>query len=79
MKQHLEILLREEWEFFEALCAEWADEHGGDFVVIGKQTFGGFHKSYEAAMQAGVRAFGLTAPFLVARVRTHKKPTVLES
>jgi hypothetical protein len=65
-----ESALQEELRFFADHEQEWAAQHRGEFVLIGKQTFAGFHKSYEDAMRAGVRAFGPVAPFLVRQIHT---------
>lgn len=63
-----EAALREELRFFTRHEQEWAPQHRGEFVLIGKQTFAGFHKSYEDAMRAGIRAFGPVAPFLIRQI-----------
>ena len=60
--------LQDELRFFREHEREWAGEHGGQFVLIGKGTFGGFHRSYEDALRAGIRAFGPVAPFLVREI-----------
>ena len=64
-----EAALREELRFFARHEQEWAAQHRGEFVLIGKQTFGGFHKSYEDAMRAGIRAFGPVVPFLIRQIQ----------
>lgn len=66
-----ESALQEELRFFARHEHEWAAQHRGEFVLIGKQTFAGFHKSYEDAVRAGLRAFGPVAPFLIRQVRTN--------
>ena len=63
-----ELLLQDELHFFREHEREWARERGGWFVLLGKETFGGFHRSYEEALQAGLRAFGPVAPFLVRKI-----------
>jgi len=60
--------LPRELEFFRRHQREWVAEHRGQFVLIGKQTFGGFHPSYDAALHAGTRIFGLATPFLIEQV-----------
>jgi hypothetical protein len=55
-------------EFFRRHKPEWLPEHRGEFVLIGKQTFGGFHPTSDAALRAGTRMFGLAAPFLIEEV-----------
>ena len=66
-----EKLLREEFQFFNRHQEEWAALHSGEYVLIGRKTFGGFHKTHEDATRAGLRAFGL-APFLVRRVKARQ-------
>ena len=63
-----EKLLQDEMRFFHEYESDWAAQHAGCFVLIGKGTFGGFHTTYEDAMRAGIRAFGPVAPFLIRRV-----------
>jgi hypothetical protein len=63
-----EAVLEQELQFFLQHEREWAREHRDRYVLIGKSTFGGFHPSREAALQAGIRAFGPVSPFLVRRV-----------
>jgi hypothetical protein len=58
-----EKLLGEELQFFMRHEEEWAALHAGEYVLIGRNTFGGFHRTHEDATRAGLRAFGL-APFL---------------
>lgn len=43
-------------------------EHRGEFILLGKQTFGGFHKTHTEAMKAGIRMFGPVSPFLVEQI-----------
>ena len=66
-----EAALQEEMRFFAEHEQEWAAQHRGEFVLIGRQMFAGFHKSYEDAMRAGVRAFGPVAPFLIRQIQTN--------
>lgn len=63
-----EKLLREELQFFFRHQDEWFALHAGEYVLIGRNTFGGFHHSHEDATRAGLRIFGL-APFLVRRIK----------
>lgn len=63
-----EALLQHELRFFREHESDWAAQHAGCFVLIGKGTFGGFHMSYEDAMRAGIHAFGPVAPFLIRRI-----------
>jgi hypothetical protein len=62
------VQLGHELAFFHQHKKEWLPRHQGEFVLIGKQTFGGFHKTYSGAVQAGVRMFGLVTPFLVEEI-----------
>lgn len=66
-----EKLLREEFQFFNRHQEEWAALHAGEYVLIGRNSFGGFHKTHEDATRAGLRAFGL-APFLVRRIKARQ-------
>ncbi|HKT49716.1 MAG TPA: hypothetical protein VJV96_05445 [Candidatus Angelobacter sp.] len=66
-----EKLLREELQFFSQHQGEWAARHAGEYVLIGRSAFGGFHNTHEDATRAGLRAFGL-APFLVRRIKARQ-------
>ena len=68
LRKQMSVQLPRELEFFRRHKREWLADHRGQFVLMGKQTFGGFHSSYEAALQAGTRIFGLAAPFLIEQV-----------
>ena len=68
LRKQMSAQLPREMEFFRRHKREWVAEHRGEFVLIGKQTFGGFHATYDAALQAGTRIFGLAAPFLIEQV-----------
>jgi hypothetical protein len=63
-----EKLLGEEFQFFFRHRDEWAAQHAGEYALIGRGAFGGFHRTHEDATRAGLRAFGL-APFLVRRIK----------
>jgi hypothetical protein len=43
-------------------------EHRGEFILLGKQAFGGFYKTRGEAMKAGIRMFGPVHPFLVEQI-----------
>lgn len=64
----VETVLQDELRFFREHESEWAAQHAGCYVLIGKGTFAGFYSAYGEAMRAGIRAFGPIAPFLVRRV-----------
>lgn len=66
-----EKLLGEELQFFTRHQSEWAGLHSGEYVLIGRGTFGGFYKTHEDATRAGLRAFG-PAPFLVRRINVRQ-------
>lgn len=66
-----EKLLHEELEFLMQHQEEWAGLHYGEYVLIGRGTFAGFHKTHEDATRAGMRAFGL-APFLVRQIKARQ-------
>lgn len=65
--------LGNELAFFHRHKQEWMAKHRGEFVVVGKQTFGGFYKTYLEALQAGTRMFGLVDPFLIEEIREEEK------
>jgi hypothetical protein len=64
--RHQAAQLSEELAFFHE--QEWIAEHRGEFILLGKQTFGGFHKTHTEAMKAGIRMFGPVSPFLVEQI-----------
>jgi hypothetical protein len=68
LREQMAAQLPLELEFFRRHKAEWLAEHRGQFVLIGKQTFGGFHLTYDAALRAATRMFGLAALFLIEEV-----------
>lgn len=70
LRQAEDAALQEELSFFREHESEWAREHSGQFVLIGKGIFGGFHRSYEDALRAGIHAFGPVEPFVVRKIGT---------
>jgi hypothetical protein len=68
LREHMSLHLADELDFFRQHKSEWLPQHRGEFVVLGKQTFGGFHPTYESALRAGTRMFGLVTPFLIEKV-----------
>ena len=68
LRKHSAAQLSHELAFFRQHKHEWAPQHQGEFVLIGKQTFGGFYKTYQEALQAGIRMFGVASPFLVEQI-----------
>ena len=68
LEQAEDAASQEELSFFREHEREWLREHSGQFVLIGKGTFGGFHRSYDEALRAGIRAFGPVMPFLVRKI-----------
>ena len=68
LRQQMTNQLPREFDFFRRHKADWLAQHRGQFVLIGKQAFAGFHPTYEAALHAGTRIFGLAAPFLIEEV-----------
>jgi hypothetical protein len=69
LRKHLSAQLSEELAFFHQHKGEWMGAHRGDFVLMGKQIFGGFYRTYSEALRAGTRMFGLVAPFLIEEIR----------
>ena len=68
LREQMAAQLAGELDFFCRHKSEWLPKHRGQFVLIGKQIFGGFHPTYDAAMRAGTKMFGLVTPFLVEEV-----------
>ena len=68
LQEQVRAQLPAELAFFQRHKSEWLAAHRGQFVVLGKQTFGGFHPTYDAALRAGTRIFGLVTPFLIEEV-----------
>ncbi len=69
LRQHTTAQLEAELDFFRRHKSEWLPAHRGQFVVIGKATFGGFYPTHNAALKAGTAMFGLITPFLIEEVR----------
>ena len=68
LRRHQAVQLSDELSFFHQHKQEWIAEHRGEFILLGKQTFGGFHKTHMEAMRAGIRMFGPVSPFLVEQI-----------
>ena len=68
LQRHQTAQLSDELSFFHQHKQEWIAEHRGEFILLGKQTFGGFHKTHTEAMKAGIRMFGPVSPFLVEQI-----------
>jgi hypothetical protein len=63
-----EKTLATELQVFEKHKPEWLRSNLGDFVVIVGVTVVGFHRDYESAFKAGLRAAGLGKIFLLKQV-----------
>jgi hypothetical protein len=68
LRKHQAAQLSDELAFFHQHKQEWMAEHRGEFILLGKRSFGGFHKTHTEAMKAGIRMFGPVSPFLVEQV-----------
>jgi hypothetical protein len=68
LRRHQAAQLSDELAFFHQHKREWVAEHRGEFILLGKKTFGGFHKTHTEAMKAGIRMFGPVSPFLVEQI-----------
>jgi len=68
LRRHQATRLSDELTFFHQHKREWVAEHRGEFILLGKHTFGGFHKTHTEAMKAGIRMFGPVSPFLVEQI-----------
>jgi len=68
LRKHTVAQLSDELAFFHEHKREWMADHCGEFILLGKQVFGGFYKTHGEAMKAGIRMFGLISPFLVEQI-----------
>jgi len=68
LRRHQAVQLNDELTFFHEHKQEWMAEHRGEFILLGKQVFGGFYKKHGEAMKAGIRMFGPVRPFLVEQI-----------
>jgi hypothetical protein len=68
LRKHQATQLSDELAFFHQHKQEWIAEHRGEFILLGKRTFGGFHKTHAEAMKAGIRMFGPVRPFLIEQI-----------
>ena len=68
LRKHTVAQLSDELAFFQQHKQEWMAEHRGEFILLGKQVFGGFYKTHGEARKAGIRMFGLISPFLVEQI-----------
>ena len=66
--KHQAAQFSNELVFFHQHKQEWVAEHCGEFILLGKQIFGGFYKTHGEAMKAGIRMFGPVRPFLVEQI-----------
>jgi len=72
LRKHQAAQLSDELNFFHQHKREWVAEHRGEFILLGKQSFGGFHKTHAEALKAGIRMFGPVNPFLVEQILDEK-------
>jgi len=68
LRKHTVAQLSDELAFFHEHKREWMADNCGEFILLGKQVFGGFYKTHGEAMKAGIRMFGLISPFLVEQI-----------
>jgi hypothetical protein len=68
LRKHQATQLSDELTFFHQHKREWVAEHRGEFILVGKHTFGGFHKTHTEAMKAGIRMFGPVSPVLIEQI-----------
>ena len=68
LRDQVRAQLPAELKFFQQHKSEWLPAHRGQFALIGNQTFGGFYQTYQAALRAGTKMFGLVTPFLIEEV-----------
>ena len=68
LRKHQATQLSDELDFFHQHKREWIGAHRDEFILLGKQVFGGFYKTHTEAMKAGIRMFGPVSPFLVEQI-----------
>lgn len=68
LRSHTAAQLSAELAFFHEHKQEWMAEHRGEFILLGRQTFGGFYKTHGEAFQEGIRMFGPVRPFVVEQI-----------
>jgi hypothetical protein len=69
--------LAEELSFFAANRTQWLKSHEGEFVLIADQVAAGFYPSYEQALSAGLKKFGVQAEFLIKQVASEEPVFVI--
>jgi hypothetical protein len=77
MAQKRKGSLAEELSWYESNKAGWLKSHQGQFVLIGGKKAAGFFPSYEAALEAGLGAFGIGTDFLIKQVVEHEPVFVI--
>jgi len=68
MSTNLDSPLAQELAYYDSHKLEWLNAHLGEFALVGSNTVAGFFPTYEAALEAGVKAFGLSTNFLIKQV-----------
>jgi hypothetical protein len=68
MAQKRKASLSEELSWYESNKHEWLGSHQGEFVLINEKQVAGFFPSYEKALEAGLRTFGVLNDFLIKQV-----------
>jgi len=60
--------LATEMAFYAEHKAQWLEKHSGEYIVAQDKHLLGFFDSWESALKAGLRAFGVQRDFLVKQV-----------
>lgn len=53
LRKHQAVQLSNELAFFHQHKQEWVAEHPGQFILLGKQAFGGFYKTQRGGHEGG--------------------------
>jgi hypothetical protein len=69
--------LQQELDCYESNKADWLNAHLGEFALVGRKGAVGFYPTYEAAFEAGLKAFGIGTDFLIKQVVEHEPVFVI--
>lgn len=69
--------LKEELTYYDEQKHDWLSSHAGEFVLISARSNAGFFPSYEAALKAGVKTYGVGKQFLIKQVVEHEPVFVI--
>ncbi len=77
MAQKKKGVLADELSWYESNKAEWLHTHQGEFALVAGNDLAGFFPSYERALEAGLRKFGVNREFLIKQVVEHEPVFVI--